>query len=118
MTAAKRGRAPARTQRPIAEELPELLAARKMSLRDLAKALNLSASYLSRVLRGADGKRLPIGLVERIAGVLGVPPDYFLEFRLAAVKAHLAGRLDADAAFVDAEYDRIATPRRSRSRGA
>jgi transcriptional regulator with XRE-family HTH domain len=80
-----RSRAPRYTTRPFAEELPLLLDERQISLRALATRLGLDHSFLSRAVRGADGKVLTLELVRRIAAELSIPPDYFAEVREALV---------------------------------
>jgi transcriptional regulator with XRE-family HTH domain len=80
-----------RTTRRLRDELPKLLAARADaghkpdSLRSLADEIDVSQSYLSRVL-GAKGER-PVSrnVVGRIARALGLPVDYFPEYRAATV---------------------------------
>lgn len=69
------------TEAPFAEELPRLLAERRLSLRAFARKLAVSDSHLSRVVRGVDSKRPSAELVERAAEALDLPPDYFPEFR-------------------------------------
>jgi transcriptional regulator with XRE-family HTH domain len=73
------------TDTPFIEELPRLLHDRGMSLRALAATIGISDSHLSRVLRRADYKTPSPDLTRRVARALGLPPDYFLEFREAYV---------------------------------
>lgn len=80
-----RSRAPRYTTQPFAKELPLLLDERQISLRALATRLELDHSFLSRAVRGADGKVLTLELVHRIAAELSIPPDYFVEVREALV---------------------------------
>jgi transcriptional regulator with XRE-family HTH domain len=56
-----------------------------MSLRALARQIRISDSHLSRVLRRANYKRASPELTARVAGALGLPEDYFPEFREAYV---------------------------------
>lgn len=70
---------------PFTEELPRLLRERQMSLRSLASAVGVSDSHLSRVLRGADYKTPSADLTRRVALALGLPPEYFREYREARV---------------------------------
>ena len=56
-----------------------------MSLRGLAATIGISDSHLSRVLRRADYKTPSPDLTRRVALALGLPPDYFPEFREAYV---------------------------------
>src|SRR5437667_3127806 len=92
-----------RTTRPFAEELPALLAERKLSLRALAREMDIGPDHLSRVVSGARGKRPTADLVRRTSNALGLPEDYFLEARLAIV----IERLEEDPALVDRIYARI-----------
>jgi transcriptional regulator with XRE-family HTH domain len=73
------------TDTPFIEELPLLLHDRGMSLRALAATIGISDSHLSRVLRRADYKTPSPDLTRKVARALGLPPDYFLEFREAYV---------------------------------
>jgi transcriptional regulator with XRE-family HTH domain len=73
------------TDTPFIEELPRLLHDRGMSLRALAATIGISDSHLSRVLRRADYKTPSPDLTRKVARALGLPPDYFLEFREAYV---------------------------------
>ena len=73
------------TVRPLAKELPSLLAERDLSLRGLAERVGVTHSHLSRATRGANGKTVGGDLAGRIAIALGLPADYFPEYREAAV---------------------------------
>ncbi len=85
-----------RTCLPLADSLPALLRERKLSLCALARELEISDSHLSRAVRGVDSKRLSPALLGAIADLLGVPADYFPEYRehiaLATVKRDAATR--------------------------
>ena len=56
-----------------------------MSVRALAARIGINDSHLSRVLRQADYKTPSPDLTTRVAGALGLPADYFREFREAYV---------------------------------
>jgi transcriptional regulator with XRE-family HTH domain len=73
------------TDTPFTEELPRLLEEREMSVRALAATIGISDSHLSRVLRRSDYKTPSSDLTRRVALSLGLPPDYFPEFREAYV---------------------------------
>lgn len=75
--------------RPLAEELPSLLAERDLSLRGLAERVGVTHSHLSRATRGASGKTVGGDLAGRIAVALGLPAEYFPEYREAAVIAQV-----------------------------
>lgn len=77
------------TVRPLAKELPSLLAERDLSLRGLAERVGVTHSHLSRATRGANGKTVGGDLAGRIAIALGLPADYFPEYREAAVVERL-----------------------------
>lgn len=92
-----------RTHLPVAQSLPCLLSKRSVTLRGLARELEVTHSYLSRAVRGVESKRLSPHLLIAIADRLGVAPDYFPEYReyvaLAAVRR--------DAAVRDQLYDSL-----------
>ncbi len=78
--------AAARTNRPFAEEVRRLLNERNMTVSALASTCAVSQSYLSRLLRAADYKKTPsLKLALCVAEALGVPRDYFGEYREAVV---------------------------------
>ena len=56
-----------------------------MSQRALAREAGVSASHLSRVLRREDYKTASRELAANVARVLGLPDDYFPEYREAIV---------------------------------
>lgn len=70
----------------MTEELPGLLVANEMTLRELARRVGVDPAHLSRLL---NGKRTsPTGsLAGRVATALALPEDYFPEFRRGAVIA-------------------------------
>lgn len=70
----------------LADELPGLLDERRMSLRALGRELDISQSHLSRILKPDESGRVASGeLAGRIAKAIGLPEDYFPEFRAAIV---------------------------------
>jgi transcriptional regulator with XRE-family HTH domain len=62
-----------------------LLAERKLSIRRLAKWAGVTDAHLSRVLRGVAYKTPSRELARRVARALGLPDDYFPEYRQAFV---------------------------------
>jgi transcriptional regulator with XRE-family HTH domain len=75
-----------RTERAFVEELPSLLNERHLSLRGLAREAGVTDAHLSRLLRGVGYRTRPSAdLAQRVAIALGLPPDYFREYREAAV---------------------------------
>lgn len=74
------------TERTFVEELPDLLQERGISLRALARAVDVSDAHLSRLLRGVGYRTRPSAdLAQRVAEALDLPGDYFLEYREAAI---------------------------------
>lgn len=92
-----------RSTRPFAEELPELLWERSLSLRALAGMFGVGDDQFSRVVRGACGKRVSADLTRRVAKALNLPEDYFMEARIAFVVEHLSD----DPALLDRIYDEL-----------
>jgi hypothetical protein len=81
--------APKLTNRSFRDELPELLEARDLTLRALAREVGaLDHGYLSRMLSGKAA--VNVRHAERIARRLGLPPDYFPEVREARVVAAIS----------------------------
>src|SRR4051812_23591390 len=74
-----------RTGKPFAQALPDLLRERGLSLRKLAKEVGVTDAHLSRVVRGVNYKSASGDLAGRVALALGLPRDFFPEFREAAV---------------------------------
>jgi transcriptional regulator with XRE-family HTH domain len=86
------------TQGSFREELPRLLAERKMSQRELARRVGVNQSYLTFVLQG---RRAPSRkLLEGTAAAIDLHVEYFREFREAVV----IERLRADPGVVDRLY--------------
>ena len=92
-----------RTPRPFSEELPDLLQDRGISVRTLARTVGVGDDHLSRILRGARGKRATSELTRRVAIALNLPEDYFPEARLAFIME----RLGDHAALRDKVYDQL-----------
>ena len=84
---------------PLAQALPQLLARRGWSMRQLAGELGMNVSHLSRALDGS--KRLSLERIREISALLEVPADYFAEAREAAI----VEAIGADPALRDALYD-------------
>lgn len=74
-----------RTNQPFVEEVPRLLKERGMSIRALAREAGVTNAHLSRVLRHANYKAPSVELARRVSAALGLPPDYFPEFREGTV---------------------------------
>lgn len=95
------------SERPFVEELPRLLAERKMSLRALAREIGVSQAYLWNVVHQRHSKRANADLLRRIALTLGKPEDYFPEYREAVVLE----RVRSDGKLRDQLYKRITAAR-------
>jgi transcriptional regulator with XRE-family HTH domain len=91
------------TNKPFVEELPRLLQARGLSLRALARAASVSEGHLSRVLRRAEYKTVSGELAGRIAEALGLPKDYFPEYR----ERYVIEKVRADRRLRDELYERL-----------
>lgn len=98
--------AAARTNRSFAQEVPRLLREKGMSIRALARATGVTDAHLSRVIRGVNYKSASGELAGRAAEALGLPSDYFPEYREALV-IDLVRR---DARMRDELFDRLAKP--------
>lgn len=85
------------------EELPDLLEERGLSIRAIARAADVDPAHLSRVLRGVRGKTPSPELARRVAEALGLPRDYFPEWREAVI----LHRIREDPALRDRIYDRV-----------
>ena len=96
------------TDRPFVDELPRLLAEREMSLRALAREVGVTDAHLSRVLRRVEYKTPSADLARRVAVALGLPPDYFPEFR----EGFVIDWIRSDRALRDELYDRLRKRRR------
>ena len=67
------------------EQLRKLRESKNMSIRDYADLIPLSVSYLSEIERGL--KPSPgMAMIEKIAEVLDVKPDYFDEYKAEKVR--------------------------------
>lgn len=82
-----------------------------MSLRALGRAAGVGDDHLSRVIRGARGKRATAELARRVADALDLPDDYFAETRLDFIVQQLVEH----PTWLDETYDQLRR-RRSRSR--
>lgn len=100
MSIAETTRGTGRSRVSFPEALASLLAERGMSPRKLARKMGIEASSLHAAI---DGRREPTrGVLELAARTLRVPPQYFLEYRLATVIDALAqDPARADALFLE-----------------
>ena len=93
-----------RSQRRLVEELPEILEDRELSIRALAHSAGVSPSHLGRVLRQTDYKTPSVELCRRLARALGLPEDYWPEYRERVV----VDRVRSDPALREELYTRLA----------
>jgi len=70
---------------PLGQCLEALLRARGMSMRALARRVEVAPSHLSRITRGADSKRPSGSLARRVATALDLPSDHFAEARIDTI---------------------------------
>jgi len=103
------GKMPPRRERSevsIRELLPKLLAERGESQRQFSEAIGFGQAYLSRVL---GGQRAPsLRLLEAVTKGLGLPKDYFPEYREQVV----IEAIKEDGGLRDKIYDSLARKRR------
>jgi len=91
------------TDRPFVEEVPRLLRERGLSIRALAREVGVTDGHLSRVMRRVNYKTAGPELARRVATALGLPADYFPEYR----KGFVLERLRTDAVLCDELYARL-----------
>lgn len=91
------------TERSFVVEVPDLLRDRGWSIRELARRAGVTDAHLSRVLRRASYKTPSGDLARRVATALGLPDDYFPEFR----EAFVLEAVKADARLRDELYERL-----------
>lgn len=90
-----------RSEVSLRELLPKLLAERGQSQRQFSEAIGFEQAYLSRVL---GGQRAPsLRLLEAIAKGLGLPKDYFPEYREQVV----IEAIKTDGVLRDKTYDSL-----------
>jgi lambda repressor-like predicted transcriptional regulator len=91
------------TDRPFVEEVPRLLRERGLSIRALAREVGVTDGHLSRVLRRVNYNTPGPELARRVAIALGLPPDYFPEYR----KGFVLERIRTDAVLCDELYAKV-----------
>src|SRR6478672_9964085 len=92
-----------RSDRPLVNQLGELMEKRGLSMNRLSAMVGVSQSHLSRILGQVDNKTVSGELAERIAVALGLPPDWFPETR----QAKLFEAIRADDVLRDRLYDEL-----------
>jgi transcriptional regulator with XRE-family HTH domain len=83
------GVAPRRTNRPFSDEVPRLLEKRGWSMRRLAVEAGVERAYLWKVIRRRGYKTPSVRMAEAVAIALGLPVDYFPEYREGVVVEHV-----------------------------
>lgn len=74
-----------RTNTPFADEVPRLLKERGWSIRRLALEAGVERGYLWKVIHRRRHKTPSARMAESVAAALGLPPDYFPEYRESIV---------------------------------
>jgi len=64
--------------------LKEIIEKKKIKLRSLANKTNLNYSYFSKLKKRKSYP--PISTIELISGGLGIPPEYFMEYRIYKIE--------------------------------
>lgn len=64
--------------------LKEIIEKRKIKLRSLANKTNLNYSYFSKLKK--RGSYPPISTIKVISDGLGIPPEYFMEYRIYKIE--------------------------------
>src|SRR5262245_10554975 len=95
--------APKRTNAAFAEEVPRLLKERGWSIRRLALEAGIERGYLWKVIRRRGYKTASVRMAEAVALALGLPVDYFPEYREGIVIDHVR----RDAGTRDDVFDRL-----------
>jgi transcriptional regulator with XRE-family HTH domain len=84
---------PSATDEPLSVALPDLVARKRLTVGALAGLLRAEGVAISRTrlhqLSAGEGAPPSPEQLERLAGVLGVHPSYFAEYRLWRVRALL-----------------------------
>ena len=90
------------SEEPFGPTLERLMAETGVTYRALAAKTKLSAGYLNHLVHG--NRPVPSNeIVERLAGSLGVEPEYFREYRLRVI----TGRLETTPELIDRLYRRL-----------
>ena len=87
---------------PFGPTMERLMEEAGLTYRGLAAKTRLSAGYLNHVVHG--NRPVPSNdIIERLAGVLGVEPEHFVEYRLRVITE----RLEAMPDLIDRLYKRL-----------
>lgn len=101
---------PRRTNTSFADEVPRLLEERGWSIRRLALEAGVERGYLWKVIRRRGYKTPSLRMAQSVAAALGLPPDYFPEYRERIV----IDRVKRDPEARDEVFDRLSDPKRQR----
>ena len=99
---------PKRTDTPFADEVPRLLEERGWSIRRLALEAGVERAYLWKVLRRRGYKSPSVRMARSVAVALGLPVDYFPEYREGVV----IEQMKRDARARDDVFDRLPSAQR------
>jgi transcriptional regulator with XRE-family HTH domain len=102
-----------RTNRPFVDEVPHLLEERGWSIRRLALEAGVERAYLWKVLRRRDYKTPSVRMAGAVAVALGLPVDYFPEYREGVV----IESLKSDPRRRDAAFDSLMSKSNRTTRG-
>ena len=98
-----------RTNTPFADEVPRLLKERGWSIRRLALEAGVERGYLWKVIRRRGYKTPSVRMAESVARALGLPSDYFPEYRERIV----IDRVKRDPKARDDVFDSLAQDRKN-----
>lgn len=90
-----------------------MLDERGLSGRWLAREIRVSQPYLLRVLAGSGSLAVRADIALRVARALGLPEDYFPEWRVLAI----VQRMQSDPAFRDSVYKKLGARKEGKSVG-
>ena len=89
---------------PFGPTMERLMEEAGLTYRGLAAKTRLSAGYLNHVVHG--NRPVPSNdIIERLAGILGVEPEHFVEYRLRVITE----RLERMPELIDRLYKRLGT---------
>jgi transcriptional regulator with XRE-family HTH domain len=100
---------PRRTNKAFADEVPRLLEERGWSMRRLAIEAGVERAYLWKVIRRRGYKTPSARMAKAVAVALGLPIDYFPEYREGVVVEFVK----RDARTRDDVFDRLSSGRKT-----
>jgi transcriptional regulator with XRE-family HTH domain len=96
-----------RSGESMGKVLRNLMAERGLSMRELARRVQVDQAHLSRIISGPEPKPASGRLAARVAEALDLPAEYFPEAR----RARVIELIDEDPDLRDRLYDRYARQR-------